>query len=34
MGDTSDLDKGLLEKSAEAAPAVTVLSASKRGKKL
>ena len=34
IGDTSDLDKGLLEKSAEAAPAVTVLSASKRGKKL
>ena len=32
--DTSDLGKELQEKSAEAAPAVTVLSASKRGEKL
>ena len=31
---TSDLGKGLQEKSAEAAPAATVLSASKRGEKL
>ena len=32
--DTSDLGKGLQEKSAEAATPVTVLSASKRGEKL